>query len=117
MDTGDAMSAQAPTSTQIESGQREPTMDEGLLQREPPSMDEGLLQREPTMDEGLLQREPTMDEGLLAWLQVLGSWILFANTWWVLGWLEPHDGVSHALRTTQSMWTIQEWYLTMISGV
>lgn len=22
-----------------------------------------------------------MDSGLLAWLQVLGSWILFANTW------------------------------------
>lgn len=22
-----------------------------------------------------------MDHGLLAWLQVLGSWILFANTW------------------------------------
>ena len=27
------------------------------------------------------QRELIMDEGLLAWLQVLGSWILFANTW------------------------------------
>lgn len=83
MDKGDAMSAQAPTSAQIESG----------------------------------QTEPTMDEGLLAWLQVLGSWILFANTWWVLGWLEPHDGVSHDLRTIQSMWTIPERYLTMRLGV
>lgn len=36
------------------------------------------------------QREARMDEGLLAWLQVLGSWILFANTWWVLRWLELH---------------------------
>ena len=25
----------------------------------------------------------SMDHGLRAWLQVLGSWILFANTWYV----------------------------------
>jgi hypothetical protein len=24
---------------------------------------------------------PLMDRGLVAWLQVLGSWILFMNTW------------------------------------
>lgn len=27
------------------------------------------------------QDEPVMDQGLHAWLHVLGSWILFANTW------------------------------------
>lgn len=31
-----------------------------------------------------LEAEYPMDEGLQAWLQVLGSWILFANTWFVL---------------------------------
>lgn len=25
--------------------------------------------------------ELVMDQGVVAWLQVLGSWILFANTW------------------------------------
>lgn len=29
------------------------------------------------------QPEYRMDSGLQAWLQVLGSWILFANTWLV----------------------------------
>lgn len=28
--------------------------------------------------------EYRMDGGLQAWLQVLGSWILFANTWFVI---------------------------------
>lgn len=27
--------------------------------------------------------EPRMDGGFTAWMQVLGSWILFANTWFV----------------------------------
>lgn len=27
--------------------------------------------------------ELRMDGGLTAWMQVLGSWILFANTWFV----------------------------------
>lgn len=27
--------------------------------------------------------ELRMDSGLIAWMQVLGSWILFANTWFV----------------------------------
>lgn len=33
-------------------------------------------------DEGRV--EYRMDGGLQAWLQVLGSWILFANTWFVI---------------------------------
>lgn len=44
------------------------------------------------------QREAAMDEGLFAWLQVLGSWILFANTWLVLAWLICIDEYLHDLR-------------------
>ncbi|KAL0940314.1 major facilitator superfamily transporter [Colletotrichum truncatum] len=33
---------------------------------------------EPTLE---VQKEFVMDSGAVAWLQVLGSWILFANTW------------------------------------
>lgn len=33
-------------------------------------------------DEGRVEHR--MDGGLQAWLQVLGSWILFANTWFVI---------------------------------
>lgn len=28
------------------------------------------------------EAEMEMDKGLQAWLQVLGSWLLFANTWY-----------------------------------
>ena len=36
----------------------------------------------PSQDEQ--QIEYRMDGGVQAWLQVLGSWILFANTWFVI---------------------------------
>ncbi|KAF6808754.1 transporter MCH4-like protein 4 [Colletotrichum sojae] len=49
------------------------------------SHDEKLEASSPTSDEEPVQDvkedELPMDHGVTAWLQVLGSWILFANTW------------------------------------
>lgn len=48
------------------------------------------VQDQETVEEGGIpfqdeQRiEYRMDGGVQAWLQVLGSWILFANTWFVI---------------------------------
>lgn len=43
------------------------------------------LPSSPTSDDETArvdEEELIMDQGLVAWLQVLGSWILFANTWY-----------------------------------
>lgn len=48
--------------------------DEKGLEASMPASDE-----EPVQD--VKEDEFPMDQGLVAWLQVLGSWILFANTW------------------------------------